>query len=141
DEAFDQRMCSFEDQRILDAQTHEVADGEESAIVDLLVYVLPVGQHVELLGKEPLQQRKARWVARFSLEFLHIFVHERLDTWIDGKKLSQAFADGLKLEPFFANCAGLGNVLVRKRGTAATMPEYSWYAGESSPKSCCNRLM
>src|SRR5690348_1677179 len=62
-EAHDEAVRCVEDERIFHANADEIGDGEKTAVVDLLIYVLPVRQHIELLGKQALEGREAGRVA------------------------------------------------------------------------------
>ena len=60
-------MRGVENERVLHALADEIIDRKESAIVDLFVDVLPVGEQVVLLGQNRFERRKAGRV--FGLAF------------------------------------------------------------------------
>src|SRR6266404_6677631 len=94
-QARDQTVCGFEDQRILDTHANEICDREKSTVINLFIHVLPVGQDIELLGKQPLQRRETSGIASLSEKFVHAItqkcVHLRICIYQLSQSLPQSF--------------------------------------------------
>ena len=65
-------MGGFENYGIFDADSHQICNGEKSAVIDAFVKILPVREFVVLFREQALQAAKAGRIVGNAVEFAQV---------------------------------------------------------------------
>src|SRR5262249_6498265 len=112
DHSKNERVCGFEYERILDTLSNEIVDREETPIIDLFVYVLPVRQQVVLLREYRFERRKAGWIFGLALYPGEIVCDEIVDLRVLRHELTQPLSQRFEALPAIGAGVSGGSGLV-----------------------------
>ena len=101
DQAQNEAVSGLKYNWIFDPNSDQISDGEEAAIIDALIQVLPERQLVILFREQTLQETKTAGIAFFAVDVGDIFLDKVRDFSAAGHEGSEAVASRFKAQSPF----------------------------------------
>ena len=120
-------MSSLKHDRIFDSNSYQFGNGEEAAIINTLIQILPECQLVILFREQPLKETETAGIAFSAIDFGDIFLDETSPLrccWLTSDR--RRSREDSKRNRRSAGVSADRRSAPESSPTEARIPEYSW---------------